>query len=40
MEHSLDDEPSVSVTINRAGEILTVTLPQRLLIKNEGVLGL
>lgn len=40
MEHALDDKPSVSVTINRAGEILTVTLPQRLLIKNEGVLGL
>jgi len=40
IEHALEEKPAVSVTINRAGEILTVTLPQRILIKNEGVLGL
>ena len=40
MEHALEDKPNISVTINRAGEILTVTLPQRILIKNEGVLGM
>lgn len=40
IEHALAEKASISITINRAGEILTVTLPQRILLKNEGVLGL
>lgn len=40
IEHARDPQPSISVTINRAGEILKVMLPQRIVIKNESVLGL
>lgn len=40
LEHALADRANISITINRAGEILKAAFPQRIVIKNEGVLGL
>jgi len=40
IESSPEAPADVSVTVNRAGEILSVVLPQRITLKNEGILGL